>query len=160
MRKGQLITHMEGNIPSLPTRITVYTSDMRQVGFQYDKPWETTVIDAVDNRGRPEFEDYTFHARDLEERTLHHYHVVGELQKSGYKLISHQDDFKEREINEEYEALIGDLKKIRAALGEQRNKKAWDKRLEGIPLLDLFSSTQEELNRLEFLRYLKNQGLV
>lgn len=157
MRAGQLITQMEGNGTSLPKRITVYTSDMRQVGFQYNNPWETIVIDAVANQGRPEFDDYVLHARDLEERALHHYYVVGEMQKLGYKTISHQDELKERRINEEYEAIMEGLNAILAGLEEQHNIKTWNKRLEGIPNLDF---TPEEWKRIEFLKYLRDQGKI
>ena len=157
MRAGQLITQMEGNGTSLPKKITVYTSDMRQVGFQYNNPWETVVIDAVANQGRPEFDDYALHAGDLEERTMHHCYVVGEMQKLGYKLISHQDDLKERKINEEYEALMEGLKAILAGLEEQHNIRTWNKRLEGIPSLDF---TPEELKRIEFLKYLRDRGEI
>ncbi|MFH1182425.1 MAG: hypothetical protein V1702_05685 [Candidatus Woesearchaeota archaeon] len=156
MRKGQLITTMEGGSSSLPKRITVYTSDAREVGLQYNNPWETIVIDAVANKGRPEFGDYVLHAKDIEERALHHYHVVREMEKMGYRAVSHHDEFKERKINEEYEALMEGLNAILTRLVEQHNIKTWNKRLEGIPSLEF---TPEELNRLTFLRYLHEQKL-
>lgn len=157
MRTGQMITQMEGDETSLPRRITVYTSDMRQVGLQYDRPWETVVINSAENRGCPEFGDYILHAEGLEGRALHHYHVVGEMRKHGYMPISHQDDFEERRKDEECEALCADLNALSIVFAKLNGIKIWNERLAEIPNL---AFTSEELEKIRFLKYLRDCGMI
>ena len=162
MLPGQLITYMEGNLPFKPRRIKISTI---LIGSRFDSPeqryWETMIFNEKDGNIAKSLFDYTYQGgNNIERRTRQHYSVSFVLEKAGYKVVSHQDDLKERYERETWGALTYDLKRINQALDEQRKQRVWDNILQGIQSLDLFDLPTGEWNRLNFLKYLRTQGEI
>ena len=117
----------------LPSSMTVHSS----------QKWETFVSYTENDESLPLFDDFPSSIHEFSpvycpahllgsNRDSQHEYAVSQLKNRGYRIVRERDNIEE-----------------------------WNKRLQGIPSLDLFNLfTSEEWMRIEYLGYLRDQGKI
>ena len=137
MQPEQKLTYMEHKKTGRKIRIsTIYLSHDPELHLHPDSMWETMVFTGFEGGKTLAFfpEEYPF--------------------KSGYGFYDIQIRGRDRNLQHAYTVKLAQKRHYRI-VKDQDNLEEWDKKLEGLPNLDF---TPEELRKLEFYRWLRNQG--
>lgn len=135
---SQVVTYMKRDVRKTSETARGLPREIRVSTIYYDNGWETMIFaqSRHEKPYNPYFKGETFHpsmARVWREsgRDEQHGFSIFYYICLGYKVTKNDDDWKN-----------------------------WEQKLEGIPMLDIFGSTQEVWNKLEFLRYLRDKGKI